>query len=43
MLAEAQVKLYEDKSKGCGRAVTLLKLTVQRFDEAKPFAQTLGG
>ena len=42
-MAEAQVKLVEEKAKGQGRAVTLCKITVAKFDEAKPYVQTLGG
>jgi len=37
-LAEAQLKFVEEKSKGIGKAVTLLKITVAKLEEAKPFA-----
>jgi len=36
-LADAQVKLVDEKSKGKGKAVTLCKITVAKFDEAKPY------
>jgi hypothetical protein len=33
----------DEKAKGMGKALTLCKITVARFDESKPFAQSLGG
>lgn len=32
-----------DKAKECGKCVTMLKTTVAKFDEAKPFVNVLGG
>jgi hypothetical protein len=37
-LADGQIKLVEEKSKGMGKALTLCKITIARFDESKPFA-----
>lgn len=37
-LADGQIKLVEEKAKGMGKALTLCKITIARFDESKPFA-----
>lgn len=42
-LAEGQVAIVDAKSKGCGQCVTMLKQTVIKFDEAKPFVTVVGG
>jgi hypothetical protein len=42
-LAEAEYKEADKKAKGIGRAATYLKITVAKFDEAKPFVNALGG
>jgi len=42
-LAEAEYKLSDKNAKGIGRAVTYLKITVGKFDEAKNFVNTIGG
>jgi len=42
-MADAQMKFVEEKSKGMGKAVTLCKVTVAKFEEAKPYALTIGG
>ena len=42
-MADAQIKFVDEKAKGMGKALTLCKITVARFDESKPFAQSLGG
>lgn len=42
-LAEGQVAFVDDKAKECGKCVTMLKMTVAKFDEAKPFVTVLGG
>jgi hypothetical protein len=42
-LAEGQVAFVNDKAKECGKAVAMLRVTVAKFDEAKPFVNTLGG
>lgn len=42
-LAESQVAFTNDKAKECGKSVTMLKITVAKFDEAKPFVTVLGG
>lgn len=42
-LAEAEYKAAEKAAKGIGRAATYLKITVAKFDEAKPFVNALGG
>ena len=42
-LAEAEYKLASDQAKGMGRAVTMLKITSAKYEEAKPFATIIGG
>lgn len=42
-LSIIQCALYKDKAKGCGLAVTLTKVMVAKFDQAKPMAEKLGG
>lgn len=42
-LADGQIAFVEDKAKECGKAVAMLKVTVAKFDDAKPFVNTLGG
>jgi hypothetical protein len=43
VLAENEYKVADEKAKGIGRAVTMLKISVAKFDEAKPFVNALGG
>jgi hypothetical protein len=43
MLAEGQVAITNDKAKECGKSVSMLKIAVTKFDEAKPFVTILGG
>jgi hypothetical protein len=42
-LAEGEYKLADEKAKGMGRAVTLLKMTTAQYDQAKPFVNLVGG
>lgn len=42
-LGEAQCELTDKESKGCGKAVGMMKLARAKFEEALPFANTLGG
>ncbi len=35
--------MSDKNAKGIGRAVTYLKITVGKFDEAKNFVNTIGG
>jgi len=42
-LAEAEYKAADKAAKGIGKAAAYLKVTVARFDEAKPFVNALGG
>ena len=42
-LADGQVAFVNEKSKECGKAVAMLKVTVAKFDECKVFVNVLGG
>jgi hypothetical protein len=42
-LAEGQVAFVNEKSKECGKAVAMLKQTVNKLDEAKPLVCVIGG
>lgn len=42
-LAEGQVAFTNEKAKECGKCVTMLKTTVAKFEEARPFVNALGG
>jgi len=42
-LGEAQCELTDKESKGCGKAVGMMMLAKVKFEEALPFANTLGG
>lgn len=43
LLADSQIAFVLDKAKECGKAVGMIRLAVAKFDEAKPFVNTLGG
>ena len=42
-LSESQLNYLKENNRGAGKAVTLLKITVGKFNEAKMFADVLGG
>lgn len=42
-LSEAQLNYVRENNRGQGKAITLLKITVGKFNEAKMFADVLGG
>lgn len=42
-LGEAQCELTDKESKGCGKAVSMMKICCIEFDKCKPFTNVLGG
>lgn len=42
-LSESQLNQLKETNRGSGKAITLLKITVGKFNEAKIFAEKLGG
>jgi hypothetical protein len=43
LLAEAQAEFVDKNSKECGKAVTICKVTMAKFEACRPFVNTLGG
>jgi len=43
MLAEGAVDHTNDKANQCGKAVSMLKIAVLKFNDAEPFVKILGG
>lgn len=43
LLLDGQVEFVDKNSKECGKAVTIAKVALKKFDECVPFVNTLGG